>query len=145
MGHPRSNWSVPTVLRSAHCRHTLQKKIPVYTSFSQQCPRWYNFWRMQVHSSSICDILCFRSVIFCVFQTLVLNLHIFQFLKSSMEDQNHFQQEIKSRSTASARLFGTQTPWTDNRSNGSTVRALTDGQTDGRTLPSTLSPSLRGR
>ncbi len=31
------------------------------------------------------------------------------------------------------------------RSNGSAVRALTDRRTDGRTLPSTLSPSLRGR
>ena len=31
------------------------------------------------------------------------------------------------------------------RSNGSSMRAQTNGQTDRRTLPSALSPSLRGR
>ena len=42
-------------------------------------------------------------------------------------------------------LKADHTKYQGHRSNGSAVRVSADGRTDGRTPPSTLSPSLRGR
>ena len=88
MGHPRSNWGVPTVLRSAHCRHT-----PIHGVHLQ--------WRLFLTTmSKMIELLTDAGALqfdlgySVFFQTLVLDLHIFQFLKSFMEDQNHFQQEM---------------------------------------------------